>query len=251
MESSPKPEDLSLSSLAIQPAQKPPAMPVSWLSQLQKKKKSPEDHENDRVTKYAKYFKENEILPIPELVEAVKPKTLSFVVTDLRTRRLAGLKKESFEELLKTAGIPGKYFYRRSFSTWDVLLPSEEIAKKLAISIIITKYFRLQPEYRGRRRIKVTICKVSMQLNGDIITANLSSYDGVEDYIEIMSPHGTAYSDFSFTMILNRGGFNAIPHIISYRHNNESHCRGQETALLELHCSDTSCGPALRKPPSP
>ena len=100
-EPSPKPEDLSLSSSAIQPAQKPPATPVSWSSQLQKKKKTPEDYENDRVRKYAKYFKENEILPIPELVEAVEPKTLSFVVTDLRTRRLAGLKKESFEELLK------------------------------------------------------------------------------------------------------------------------------------------------------
>ena len=102
------------------------------------------------VTKYAKYFKDNEILPIPELVEAVKPKTLSFVVTDLRTRRLAGL-KESFDELLKTAGIPGKYFYRRSFATWDVLLPSEEIAKKLATHNITTDYFRLQPEYRGKR----------------------------------------------------------------------------------------------------
>ena len=216
-EPSPKPEDLSLSSSAIQPAQKPPATPVSWSSQLQKKKKTPEDYENDRVRKYAKYFKENEILPIPELVEAVEPKTLSFVVTDLRTRRLAGLKKESFEELLQTAGIPGKYFYRRSFATWDVLLPSEEIAKKLSTQNITTKYFRLQPEYRGKRRIKVTVCNVSMQLNGDVIAAYLSSYGGVEDYMQIKSAHGTAYSDFLFTMILDRGGFNTIPHIISYR----------------------------------
>ena len=207
-EPSPKPEDLSLSSSAIQPAQKPPATPVSWSSQLQKKKKTPEDYENNRVRKYAKYFKENKILPIPELVEAVEPKTLSFVVTDLRTKRLAGLKKESFEELLQTAGIPGKYFYRRSFATWDVLLPSEEIAKK---------YFRLQPEYRGKRRINVTVCNVSMQLNGDVIAAYLSSYGGVEDYMQIKSAHGTAYGDFLFTMILDRGGFNTIPHIISYR----------------------------------
>ena len=40
-----------------------------------------------------KYFKENEIPPIPGLVEAVEPKTLSFIVTDLRVRRLAGIKK--------------------------------------------------------------------------------------------------------------------------------------------------------------
>ena len=97
-----------------------------------KNQKTPSDHENDRINKYAKYFKENEILPIPELVQAVESKTLSFVITDLKTRRLTGLKKETFEEVIKNAGIPGKYFYRRSFATGDVLLPSEEIAKKLA-----------------------------------------------------------------------------------------------------------------------
>ena len=102
----------------------------------------PTDHENDRVQKYSKYFKENEILPIPDLVEAVEPKTLSFVVTDLKTRRLAGLKKEIFEEALKTAGIPGKNICSRSFATWDVLLPSEDLVKKLATNKISTKFFR-------------------------------------------------------------------------------------------------------------
>ena len=139
------------------------------------------------------------------------------MVTDLGTRRLAGLKKEAFDELLKTAGSPGKYFYRRSFATWDVLLPSEEIAKKLAAHNITTKYFQLQPEYRGKRRINVTVCNVSMELNGDVIAAYLSSYGGVEDYTQITSAHGTAYGDFTFTMVLDRGGFNAIPHTISYK----------------------------------
>ena len=97
--------------------------------------------DNDRVTKHAKYFKENEILPIPELVEAMEPKTMSFVVTDLRTRGFTGLKKESFEEVLKTAGILAMYFYRGRFATRDVLLPSEDIAKKLATNNITTKYF--------------------------------------------------------------------------------------------------------------
>ena len=56
-----------------------------------------------------------------------------------------------------------------------------------------------------------------MQLNGDVIAAYLSSYGGVEDYMQIKSAHGTAYGDFLFTMILDRGRFNTIPHIISYR----------------------------------
>ena len=56
-----------------------------------------------------------------------------------------------------------------------------------------------------------------MELNGDVIAAYLSSYGGVEEYTQITSAHGTAYGDFSFTMILDRGGFNAIPHTIAYR----------------------------------
>ena len=64
-----------------------------------------EQKKRDRAEKYANDFKEGEILLIPELVEAVEPKTLSFVVTDLKTKRLAGLKKETFEDLLKSANI--------------------------------------------------------------------------------------------------------------------------------------------------
>ena len=190
---------------------------VFTITKKQNKKKTPSDHENDRVNKYAKYSKENEILPILELVQAVEPKTLSFVITDLKTRRLTGLKKETFEEIIKTASIPGKYFYRRSFATWDVLLPSKEIAKKLATKNITTKYFRRQPEYRGKRRIEVTVCNVSMQLNGEVLAAYLSFYGAIEDFSLITSAHGTAYGDYTFTMILDRRGFNAIPHTISYR----------------------------------
>ena len=82
----------------------------------------------------------------------VQPKILSFIITDLKTRRLAGIKKETFEELLKTSGIPARYFCRRSFATWDVLLPTEDLAKKLAGSNISPKYYRLQPEYKGHRK---------------------------------------------------------------------------------------------------
>ena len=89
-------------------AQKAVATPVFWSAELQKKTAS--DYKKDRVEKYAQYSKENEILLIPEFVLAVEPKTLSFVVTDPRTRRLVRLEKESFEELLKTADIPGGYF---------------------------------------------------------------------------------------------------------------------------------------------
>ena len=210
------PFDLSSSASTIPPAQKPKETTVSWSSHCVNQK-TPSDYARDRAEKYANYFKEGEILPIPELVKEVEPKTLSFVVTDLKTKRLAGLKKETFEDLLKSANIPGKYFCRRSFATWDVLLPSEEVAKKLAGGNITTRFFRLQPEYRGKRRIKVTVCNVSMQLSGDVLAAYLSIYGGVEQVSQITSTRGTAYGDYVFIMCLDRGGFNNVPHKIKYR----------------------------------
>ena len=173
------------------------------------KKKKPADYESDRKNKYAKYFKENEILPIPELVQAVEPKT----ITDIKTRRLANV-KEKFEKTWNSAGTPRKYICR-GFATWDVLLPTEELAKKLATSNINTKYFRLQPEYLGKKHIKVTVCNVSMELNGDVLAAHLSTHGGVEEYKLITSAHGTAFGDYVFTMIIDRGGFHSIPHTIT------------------------------------
>ena len=58
----------------------PRSRPVSWSI----KKKSPEEHEKHRVGKYAPYFQGNNILPIPEWVAAMEPKTLTFIITDLR-----------------------------------------------------------------------------------------------------------------------------------------------------------------------
>ena len=133
-----KPEDLSQSSSvsSIQPALKVPSMPVSQVAQTHTK--SPEDYAKDRA-KYAQFFQGNRILPIPELIKEVEPKTLSFILTDIKTRKLAGIKKETFEELLRVAGIPAKYVCRRSFATWDVLLLSEELAVNLASTNITAR----------------------------------------------------------------------------------------------------------------
>ena len=91
-----------LSNSSIAPGQKTPkskdnsATLASWSIQ----KKRPEDYKRDKVGKYTHYFHGNTILPILEIAKAVEPRTLSFVVSDLRTRRLAGIKKDKLEELL-------------------------------------------------------------------------------------------------------------------------------------------------------
>ena len=117
-----------------------------------------------------------------------------------------GLNKDIFEELLRKAGIPCQYFCRKSFVTWDVLLPSEEQAAKTAGSDIITKNFRLQPEYKGTRRLRVTVCNT-----GEVLAAYLSAYGQVEEFNLLRSPAGTAYGDYAFRLCLTRDGFKAIP----------------------------------------
>ena len=112
---------------------------------------------------------------------------------------------------MRKAGIPCQYFCRKSFATWDVLLPTEEQAAKLAANNITTKYFRLQPEYRGTRRLQVTICNVPAHITGEVLAAYLSSYGQVEEYNLLRSPAGTAYGDYAFRLCLTRDGFKAIP----------------------------------------
>ena len=180
------------------------------------KRKTAEDYAEDRVGKYAQYFEKYRILPIPELVKAVELKTLSFVISDLRTRRLVRLKKETFEELLKTAGIPCRYFCKQSFATWDVLLPSGDLAKKLAGDTITKKFFWLQPEYKGHKRIRVTMCNVLIELNRNFLAAYLSNYGGVEEVLPARLAAGTAHGDYIINICLNREGFQAISHIIAY-----------------------------------
>ena len=197
----------------IPPAQKVPSLPASWKEKLTQK---PQLDYNICREKYEKYFEGNRIHPIPELIKEVEPKTISFVVTDLRTRRLAGIKKDVFEELLRAADIPAKYYCQRSFATWDVLLPSEEQAAKLAGGNITSKYFRLQPEYMGRRRIKITVCNVPIALNEEALAAYLIKYGNIEAINKAKSTNGTAHGDYVFTMCLDREGFTAIPHTISY-----------------------------------
>ena len=204
----------SLPASSIPPTQKVPETLISWSVQNMKKK-SPEDYAKDRI-KYAQYFQGNKILSISELVEAVQPKMISFIVTDMKTRRLTGFKKDTFEELSKAAGIPAGYFCRRSFATWDVLLPSEELATRLVRSNISSKHFRLQPEYKVQRIIKVTVCNVPIQLNGDVLAAYISEYGGVWDIITSKSASGIAHGDYFVAMCLDRRGFQAIPHTLEY-----------------------------------
>ena len=128
----------------------------------------------------------------------MESKSLTLIVTDLRTRRLAGLKKGILRGAIKNCR-----HSMRSYATWNVLLPSEDLASKLSGNNITTKYFRLQPEYRGKRTIRVTVCNILIQLIGDVLAAYLSKYDSVEAVTPLKSFDGTTHSDYIFTVCLD------------------------------------------------
>ena len=163
------------------------------------------------MEKYARYFQGNTILPIPKLTQTLEPRTVSYVVTDLRSKRLASLKRENFEGLLCAKGVPCKHYCRRSFGTWDVLLPTEEKAKKLAGRNVVTKLFQLQLEYMGTRRMKVTIC-IRVEL------LFLSTYGRVEEACPLLkSNKGTIFRSYSFLICLKKEGFSTNSDIINFR----------------------------------
>lgn len=73
------------------------------------------------------------------------------------------------EDALKNLHISPKVLARRTNAAWDILLPTNQQAKNLAESVLNTKALRLQTEYMGTRRTKVTIHGVPVDICEDRI----------------------------------------------------------------------------------
>ena len=67
-----------------------------------------------------------------------------------------------------------------------------------------------------KQTIRVTVCNVPIQLNGDVLVTYLSKYGSVEAVTPMKSFYGTAHGDYILTACVDREGFQAVPHIISY-----------------------------------
>ena len=148
----------SLPASSIPPAQKMPETPISWSVQ----KKSPEDYSKQRA-KYAKFFVGKPYFAhIRGWLRWSSRKIISFIITDLKTRRLAGIKKETFEELLKTAGIPAKVFLQKELRNLGCPAadgrPCKETGRGVIYHLNITGSNR---NTNGHRKIRVTECAMS------------------------------------------------------------------------------------------
>ena len=102
---------------------------------------------------------------------------------------------------------------------------------KLTGSNVSTKHFQFQPEYKGTRRIKVTICDILVQLNENVLGAYMSAFCGVEKVTTVHSVDGMAHDDFDLNISLNRD----IPLILIYR---------DQQVMLVVESRGHSAGPA-------
>lgn len=76
------------------------------------KKKYAAYYEEQRA-KYEQYPQENEFLTIPEALKAVNAKIISLVTSDVKTRRLIGVSRDTMEETLKSLKITPRILARK------------------------------------------------------------------------------------------------------------------------------------------
>lgn len=64
----------------------------------------------------------NEFLTIPEALDAVNTRTISLLTTDVKSRKLIWVSRETMDETLKGLKIDPKILDRRSNALLDILL---------------------------------------------------------------------------------------------------------------------------------
>ena len=134
------------------------------------------------------------------------------------------------------ASIRCRYFCRYSFATWNILLPMEEQAAKLASSDITTKFFWLQLKYIRTLRICITLCNVLVDFTEHVLTSFLRTYRCTEEVTPLRAILGMAYEDYTFWICFKRDGFQVIPDTINFK----DHQLIVVTALLPLQADWTS-----------
>ena len=81
----------------------------------------------------------------------------------------------------------------------------------------MTRNYKPQPEYMGTCRIRVTVCKVLIDLFGDVLVTFLSSNSIIEDISPIITSFDLIPGDYVCKICLKRDGFQAIPNAINYK----------------------------------
>lgn len=139
------------------------------------------------------------------------------LTSDVKTHKLIGVSRECMEEALKVLNIHPKILARRSNALWDLLLASEEQAKTLAGSVLFTKSIRLQTEYMGTCRTRVTIHGVPVDITTNRMGAFFTKYGEVNEVKALSSKSGIETGDMEVQITLDQHNFREIPNTLVCR----------------------------------
>ena len=91
------------------------------------KEQDPELHKSNWENKFNNLVEGNKIKTLPQAAEELEPQILSYITTEVASRKLVGLRRERVLGILTANRIPAEHISRRSFGTWDVLLPCKDL----------------------------------------------------------------------------------------------------------------------------
>lgn len=106
---------------------------------------------------------------------------------DFKTHKLIGVNREIMEEALKSLNIGAKVLAQHSNAMWDVLLQTEDAAILLEGSILTMKTARLQTEYMGQRKTKVTLHGVPAFISENHLGFFFSKFEEVAEVMAVKS----------------------------------------------------------------
>lgn len=149
---------------------------------------------------YREYISGNKLLVISSTQEVVATKNIS------PTNWKVGQWRRGSNVLVK-----------RSNVKWNILLLTEEAAKKMSGSIFTTKLLRMKIEYMDPRKIRVTLDKVPIYISEE---AFFFQYGNVEDVSPFIGKESIANGDIVLQMTVTlKNHFDILGSLICRRYN--------------------------------
>ncbi|CAE1304470.1 unnamed protein product [Acanthosepion pharaonis] len=143
--------------------------------------------------------------------KAVAPRIISLIVSDLQSRRLRRTTKDEVLTAALYNGLKCQHLTRRRFATYDLLLPTKEDCEALAKKVLVYEQLRIQTEYRGRRLIKVTLCKTPARVTEENVTTFFQQYGELVNLSSRVSRIGYPFLEWDAQLYLDRESFDSIP----------------------------------------
>lgn len=174
-------------------------------------KKPVQEEMSKRGDFYKDYLDLTSLMTHMPTYKAVAPRIISLIVSDLQSRRLRRTTKDEVLTAALSNGLKCQHLTRRRFATYDLLLPTKEDCEALAKKVLVYEQLRIQTEYRGRRLIKVTLCKTPARVTEENVTTFFQQYGEVVSLSSRVSRIGYPFLEWDAQLYLDRESFDSIP----------------------------------------